>query len=72
MYYYFCIYITALHTNINLTNSLVPKQLPITQCIQQRFFGAFSSTIHNWNNVSHIKQKPVLGYVYLKQIIYII
>ncbi|XP_043790481.1 39S ribosomal protein L35, mitochondrial [Apis laboriosa] len=61
--------IRALHTNINLTNSLVHKQLPITQCIQQRFFGAFSSTIYNWNNVCHIKQKPILGHIDINNIV---
>lgn len=52
----------ASHANIvNLTSSLISKQYPVTQCIQQRFFGAFSSTINKWGNVGNIKEKPIFG-----------
>ena len=52
----------ASHANVvNLTNSLIFKQYPVTQCIQQRFFGAFSSTINKWGNVGNIKEKPIFG-----------
>ncbi|OAD62030.1 39S ribosomal protein L35, mitochondrial [Eufriesea mexicana] len=50
------------HANVvNATRSLIPKQFPITQCIQQKFFGVFSPTINSFNSVVNMKQKPIFG-----------
>ncbi|XP_076302154.1 large ribosomal subunit protein bL35m-like [Lasioglossum baleicum] len=50
------------HANIvNATNSLIPKQFPIAQSIQQKFFGVFSPTINNFNSVPDVKQKSIFS-----------
>lgn len=48
---------------IHLTNSAVVKQFPAAQCIQQRLFGAFSSSINKSNNVGDIAQRKIFGYI---------
>ncbi|XP_068978444.1 uncharacterized protein mRpL35 isoform X2 [Bombus flavifrons] len=54
---------------VNITSSLIPKQCPITQCIQHRFFGAFSSTINKCNDVGNTKQKPIFGKIQVDSVV---
>ncbi|XP_033203475.1 mitochondrial ribosomal protein L35 [Bombus vancouverensis nearcticus] len=54
---------------VNVTSSLIPKQCPITQCIQHRFFGAFSSTISKCNDVGNTKQKPIFGKIQVDSVV---
>ncbi|XP_017794771.1 PREDICTED: 39S ribosomal protein L35, mitochondrial [Habropoda laboriosa] len=60
----------AARTNVvNITNSLISKQLPVVQCIQHRYFGAFSSTIDNWKNIADNKQKAILGQTQVNNVV---
>ncbi|CAK9795444.1 39S ribosomal protein L35, mitochondrial [Anthophora plagiata] len=54
---------------VNITNSIISKQLPVVQCVQQRFFGAFPSTINNWKGVADIKQNAILGQTQVNSVV---
>ncbi|XP_017878176.1 39S ribosomal protein L35, mitochondrial [Ceratina calcarata] len=53
----------------HLATSLISKQSLVTQCVQQRFFGAFSSTINNWSNVSNIKRSDIFGQAQINNVV---